>query len=54
MDITLVVVRPFGTHVAGDRIAAAPDIAAALASEHAHCVVAVHSVTSPAPTATGQ
>jgi hypothetical protein len=53
MDITLVVVRPFGTHVAGDRIAAAPDIAAALASEHAHCVVAIHPVPTPAPTSTG-
>jgi hypothetical protein len=48
MDITLVVVRPFGLHVIGDRITAPEVVAAALASDHAHAVVAVPaSSTTP-------
>lgn len=44
MDITLVVVRPFGAHAIGDRITAPEVVAATLASDHANLVVAV-----PAP-----
>ena len=44
MDITLVVVRAFGPHAIGDRITASEVVAATLASDHAHSVVAV-----PAP-----
>ena len=51
MDRTLVVVRPFGTHVIGERITAADVVSAILASDHAHAVVAVGTVpTSPAST----
>jgi hypothetical protein len=47
MDITLVVVRPFGLHAIGDRITAAEVVTATLASDHANAVVAVtvHSTT---------
>ncbi len=41
MDITLVVVRPFGSHAVGDRITAPEMVTAILASEHAHAVVGV-------------
>ena len=41
MDITLVVTRAFGRYAVGDRITEAADIAAILASEHAHHVVPV-------------
>ena len=41
MDLTLVVVRPFGPHAVGDRITDTTAITATLASDHAHCVVAV-------------
>ena len=47
MEITLVVVRPFGSHAIGDRITAPEVVAATLASDHAHAVVAV-----PAPLTT--
>ena len=47
MEITLVVVRAFGPHDVGDRINAPEVVAATLATEHAHAVVAV-----PAPAAT--
>ena len=41
MEITLVVTRPFGQYAIGDQITTPADIAAVLASEHAHSVVAV-------------
>ncbi len=41
MDTTLVVVRPFGLRAIGDRITAAEDIVAILASDHAGHVVAI-------------
>ena len=41
MDITLVVTRPFGHYSIGDRITVPTDVAAVLASEHAHKVVPV-------------
>ena len=41
MDITLVVVRPFGPHAIGDRITAPEVVSATLASDHATHVVAI-------------
>ncbi len=48
MEITLVVVRPFGTHAVGDRITSPQAVAATLASDVAHHVVRVS-----APSTTG-
>lgn len=45
MNITLVVVRPFGAHAKGDVVTDAAAIAQILAGEQAHCVV---RVTAPA------
>ena len=44
MDITLVVVRPFGPHAVGDRITAPEVVAATLASDHANAVVTVSAL----------
>ena len=41
MDITLVVVCPFGPHAIGDRITAPEVVSATLASDHAGNVVAI-------------
>ena len=41
MDITLVVVRPFGPHATGDHITSPEVVSATLASEHAGNVVAI-------------
>jgi hypothetical protein len=49
MDITLVVVRPFGQHAIGDRITAPEVVTTTLASDHAHAVVAV-TASSTTPT----
>ncbi len=51
MDITLVVVRPFGPHAIGDRITAPEVVAATLASDHANAVVPIVTpVNTPTPT----
>ena len=47
MDITLVVTRPFAHYSVGDRITEPADVAATLASEHAHNVVAVKAAAKP-------
>ena len=49
MDITLVVVRQFGSHAIGDRITAPELVAATLASEHAHAVVAIEPPPTTSP-----
>ena len=46
MDITLVVVRPFGPHAVGDRVTSSDDIAAILGSEHATFIVQVPTPTN--------
>ena len=50
MDITLVVVRPFGPHAVGETITVPADIAAVLACEHAHNVVAVSAPSKQSET----
>ena len=50
METILVVVRPFGPHAIGDRITDAEAIKSTLASDHAHCVVAVQSAAATATT----
>ena len=47
MDITLIVTRPFSHYSIGDRITEPADVAATLASEHAHHVVAVKQPAMP-------
>ena len=47
MDITLVVVRAFGSHAVGDRITGPEVVSATLASDHATAVV---PVATPSPT----
>ena len=54
MDLTLVVVRPFGTHAVGDRITETATVAATLASDHAHSVVAVQPAIQAPPAAQGE
>ncbi len=46
MNITLVVVRAFGSHAVGDRITVPEVVAATLASDHANAVVAVSAPTN--------
>ena len=48
MELTLVVVRAFGPHAVGDRIAAPEVVAATLASDHAHAVVAIPTLNAAA------
>ena len=49
MEITLVVVRPFGTHAIGDRITLPAKVAEALASGNRGCVVPIQTPTTSTP-----